>query len=77
MVSPWSIKDPRENTIEKFITHRSWKKYVAYLEVPLREVKTGCRQEREQQDQGHMPSLGNVVECFGVLGLKLGWSTQT
>lgn len=47
--------------MEKFISHRSWGKYMEHLEGPLREVKPECRQ-RERQD------LGSFIRVCG-------WST--
>lgn len=43
--------------IEKFISHRAWRKYTAYLQGLHGEVKAGCLQ-REWQDLGHMTLLG-------------------
>lgn len=37
--------------IEKFTAHGSWRKYIAYIKGPQKEVKAGCRR-REQQDMG-------------------------
>lgn len=34
-------------------------------------------EDRERQDLGHMALLGSWVECFGVLGLRPDWLTQT
>lgn len=44
----------REIKIEKFITHGSWRKYLA---LPYEKVKAKWRQ-RERQDLGHMLLLG-------------------
>ena len=59
MVSPIQQKTTREIEIDKFITHRSWRKYTAGLEKSLEEVKGRCRQ-RGRQDLGHMPSSESV-----------------
>lgn len=56
---PHSTKDQREIEIDKFITHRSWRKYTAGLKRPLEEVKGRYRQ-RGRQDLGHMPSSESV-----------------
>ena len=44
---------------EKFITHKSWRRYVMYLEGPHWDINAGCRQ-REWLDPAHMPRLGFV-----------------
>lgn len=41
---PGLRKDHREIEIEKFITHRSWRRYMAQLKGPLREIKARSRQ---------------------------------
>ena len=41
---PGSTNDHKGIEIEKFIAHRSWRKYTAYVEGPHGEVKAGCRQ---------------------------------
>lgn len=64
MVSCVQTQTTREIEIEKFITHRSWRKYTACLEGPPREVKTGYRQG-EGQDAGHMTLLGSMGRVFG------------
>lgn len=53
MVSLGSKRPQKKLRQEKFITYRSWRKYVAYLEVSMGEIKAGCRQ-RELQELGHM-----------------------
>lgn len=52
-------KDRKGIEIEKFMTHKSWRRYVVHLEGPHWEVKAGYRQ-REWQDLGHVPQLGFV-----------------
>ena len=59
-------KTTKEIEIEMFITHMSWRKYLARLEGPHEEVATGCNSKK--QDLGHMPLLGSVI---GVL-----WGSQ-
>lgn len=54
MVSFISTKYHKRIEIEKFITHKSWKKYMASLERPHGEVKTRYS-KNSWQDQGHMP----------------------
>lgn len=49
----------REIEIEKFITHRSWRKYTASLKGPPREVKAGYRQ-KQRKHLRHMSLLGSV-----------------
>lgn len=65
----------REIEIEKFITHKSWRKYLAYIKVLHREVQAGCRQ-RQKQDLGHMLLLESR---WGVLcsQTKTDWSVHT
>lgn len=68
MVSPVQQKTRRETEIDKFITHRSWRKYTAGLEGPLGEVKGRCRQREGERERGggggqvlrHMPLFGSV-----------------
>lgn len=72
MVSHSPTKDHGRHC-NRFITHRSWRKFTtAGLKVPHVEVKAMQRQEL-----GHMALLRSWVECFGVLGQRLGWSIQT
>lgn len=60
MVSSIQQKTRRETEIDKFITHRSWRKYTAGLEGPLGEVKGGYREREGGQVLGHMPLFGSV-----------------
>ena len=48
MVSHGSTKDHKGIEIDKLITHRSWRRYIAHLEGPCGEVKE--RQEGKGQD---------------------------
>lgn len=56
-MSRGSTKTTRETEIEKFITHRSWRKYTVRLQGPHEEVRAG---HRWSQDLGHRPSLVSV-----------------
>lgn len=38
----------RETEIEKFVTHRSWRKYQAFLMGPGRKVKQGADREKNR-----------------------------
>lgn len=51
-------KTTREMDIEKFITHKSWRKHATRLEGPHRKGEAGCRQRE----------AGLGVECFGIPG---------
>lgn len=54
---PLSTTDPtRDIKMEKWITHRSWRKSVARLKGPHGEVSAG----RERQDLECMPLLESV-----------------
>lgn len=44
MVNCGSTTDYKKTEIEKFITYRSWKMYMAHLERPHGEDKAGCRE---------------------------------
>lgn len=59
----------REIEIEKYITHRSQRKYLACLKEPQREVKVECRQrERETGPGAH--AFTRILEwrVMGFLG---------
>lgn len=59
-------KDHEKIEIEKFVTHRSWRRYVVHLEGPRWEVKAGCSQG-EWPDLGHVPLLefvGRMLQGF-------------
>lgn len=62
MVCCGSTKDHNGVEIEKFIIHRSWKKYAACFEEPHRRSKQGLGKERarEREDLEQMPLLGSV-----------------
>ena len=64
MLSHSSIKDRKGIVIEKFITHRSWRRYTTYLKGGQSRMLT----ERWGQDPGHMTLWGPQVECFCVQG---------
>lgn len=66
MVSWGSTKDCKRIKAEKFITHRSWRKYMASLGGPHSEVKAGCSRET-WQELGHMPLLGSQWGALGFL----------
>lgn len=70
IVSTGSNKDYKGFDIEKFITLRSWRKYMAKLVGPCRKVKAGAGRETALAP-GHMPTLGFVDECSRVHGLWL------
>lgn len=53
---PQFKKDHKGIEREKFITHQSWRKYMACLKLH-REVKAGCR---HAEDLGYMPQLGST-----------------
>lgn len=59
--------------MEKFITHRSWRKYPAHVEGLHRDVKADWRQ-RERQDLGVSLYLVQWVEGLRVLCAGAGWS---
>lgn len=64
-----STEGYKEIEIEKFVTHKSWRKYVVCLKGPW----GGQGREQAERKWGHpgcMPLLGPEVECFGVLGLS-------
>ena len=51
----------REIKIEKFITHRSWRKYIACLKGLNEEIKAEYKERaRKRQELGHMPLFGSV-----------------
>ena len=52
-------KDHKGIEIEKFIIHRSRRRYVACLQGPQRDVKARCG-----QDLVHMPLLGLKCGTF-------------
>lgn len=59
-VKPWFNKDPRENNIEKFITHRSWRRCMASLKGSHGEIREGCRQSASIR----VGSMGRVLLGF-------------
>ena len=61
-------KTTRETEIEKFISHRSWRKFTACLKGPHGDVKAGCRQIM-RQDLGHVPLVGSMDRVL--------WGSQT
>ena len=68
----------RESEIEKFITHRSWRKYTACLQGLYREIKAECREsQRTGRTCGTFPYQDPWVECVGVPRLGPDLSTQT
>ena len=61
MVSPGSTKTTMENELEKFITHKSWRKLHSLLEGPLGEIKALYRQKASSRTW----DLSLLrVECF-------------
>lgn len=76
MVSCDSTKDHREIEIEKFMTCRSWRKYMA----PTAQGTTQWGQDRAQAERGrdwaHVFTRVHV-QCFEVPELRLDGSIQT
>ena len=68
-------KTTRETETEKFITHRSWRKYTAYLDLHGRS-RQGAGRERGRTWATFLYQ-GPWMECFEVPGLRSDWSIQT
>ena len=68
-------KDHKRAEIEKFVTHRSWRRCTAHLDGPHWEVKAEGRQ-RAGQDLGRMPLLGFRGGVFWGSCLSLHRSIQ-
>lgn len=63
----------RESETDKFINHRSWKKYAECLEGPLGGQG---RMPADSPYLWHMPLLGSAGKVLWVPQLRLDWSVQ-
>lgn len=70
-------KTASKSEIEKFITHRFWRRYRAQFEGPRGEVKARCRQREHNRTWSTCFYSPPQVECFGISELKPDWSIQT